>query len=213
MVQIIQAQDIDLRYLIENFGILVVEDNQFFREWQEDLPEISDSDKQLLDKVKAGYLNLLNYPPLLEDVVRMAVLDPILFIADFYLAPFYVKSEQSIDISEEDDGVIIRGRIDTLVLKNQLWVMVIESKRASYSIEAGLAQMLAYMLGNPNSEKPCYGMITSGGTFIFIKLVKEESPKYATSKLFATRNPGDLYSVLKILKRLNQIVIGLTLDC
>lgn len=213
MVQIIQAQDIDLRYLIENFGILLVEDNQFFREWQEDLPEISDSDKQLLDKVKAGYLNLLNYPPLLEDVVRMAVLDPILFIADFYLAPFYVKSEQSIDISEEDDGVIIRGRIDTLVLKNQLWVMVIESKRASYSIEAGLAQMLAYMLGNPNPEKPCYGMITSGGTFIFIKLVKEESPKYATSKLFATRNPGDLYSVLKILKRLSQIVIGLTLDC
>lgn len=213
MVQIIQAQDIDLRYLIENFGILVVEDNQFFREWQEDLPEISDSDKQLLDKVKAGYLNLLNYPPLLEDVVRMAVLDPILFIADFYLAPFYVKSEQSIDISEEDDGVIIRGRIDTLVLKNQLWVMVIESKRASYSIEAGLAQMLAYMLDNPNPEKPCYGMITSGGTLIFVKLVKEESPKYATSKLFATRNPGELYSVLKILKRLSQIVIGLTLDC
>ena len=208
MVQIIQAQDIDLRYLIENFGLQLVEDNQFFQEWQEDLPEISDSDKQLLDKVKAGYLNLLNYPPLLEDVVRMAVLDPILFIGDFYLAPFYVKSEQSIDISEEDDGIIIRGKIDTLVLKNQLWVMVIESKRASYSIEAGLAQMLAYMLGNPNPEQPCYGMITSGGTFIFVKLVKEESPNYATSKLFATRNPGDLYSVLKILKRLSQIVIS-----
>lgn len=65
MVQIIQAQDIDLRYLIENFGLQLVEDNQFFREWQEDVPELSDSDKQLLDKVKAGYLNLLNYPPLL----------------------------------------------------------------------------------------------------------------------------------------------------
>jgi hypothetical protein len=138
----------------------------------------------------------------------MAVLDPILFIGNFYLAPFYVKSEQSIDIVEEDDGVIIRGRIDTLVLKNQLWVMVIESKRASYSIEAGLAQMLAYMLGNPNPEKPSYGMITSGGTFIFVKCVQENYPKYATSNLLATRNPGDLYSVLKILKRLSQIVIS-----
>lgn len=138
----------------------------------------------------------------------MAVLDPILFIGDFYLTPFYVKSEQSIDIFEEDDGVIIKGRIDTLVLKNQLWLMVIESKRASYSIEAGLAQMLAYMLSNPNPEKPSYGMITSGGTFIFVKLVKEKPPKYATSKLFATRNPGDLYSVLRILKRLSQIVIS-----
>ncbi len=210
MVQIIQAQDIDLRYLLENYRLQLVEDNQFFTEWQEDLPDLSDSDKQQLDKVKAGYLNLLNYPPLLEDVVRMAVLDPILFIGDFYLAPFYVKSEQSIDIVEEDDGVIIRGRIDTLVLKNQLWVMVIESKRASYSIEAGLAQMLAYMLGNPNPEKPSYGMITSGGTFIFVKCVQEDYPKYATSNLLATRNPGDLYSVLKILKRLSQIVIR---DC
>lgn len=208
MVQIIQAQDIDLRYLIENYRLQLVEDNQFFPEWQEDLPDLSDSDKQQLDKVKAGYLNLLNYPPLLEDVVRMAVLDPILFIGNFYLAPFYVKSEQSIDIVEEDDGVIIRGRIDTLVLKNQLWVMVIESKRASYSIEAGLAQMLAYMLGNPNPEKPSYGMITSGGTFIFVKCVQEDYPKYATSNLLATRNPGDLYSVLKILKRLSQIVIS-----
>ncbi|MEQ8973082.1 MAG: restriction endonuclease subunit R [Coleofasciculus sp. C1-SOL-03] len=208
MVQIIQAQDIDLRYLIENYRLQRVEDNQFFPEWQEDLPDLSDSDKQQLDKVKAGYLNLLNYPPLLEDVVRMDVLDPILFIGDFYLAPFYVKSEQSIDIVEEDDGVIIRGRIDTLVLKNQLWVMVIESKRASYSIEAGLAQMLAYMLGNPNPEKPSYGMITSGGTFIFVKCVQENYPKYATSNLLATRNPGDLYSVLKILKRLSQIVIS-----
>lgn len=208
MVQIIQAQDIDLRYLIENYRLQLVENNQFFPEWQEDLPDLSDSEKQQLDKVKAGYLNLLNYPPLLEDVVRMAVLDPILFIGDFYLAPFYVKSEQSIDIIEEDDGVIIRGRIDTLVLKNQLWVMVIESKRASYSIEAGLAQMLAYMLGNPNPEKPSYGMITSGGTFIFVKCVQEDYPKYATSNLLATRNPGDLYSVLKILKRLSQIVIS-----
>jgi len=106
MVQIIQAQDIDLRYLIENYGLQLVEYSLFFPEWQEDLPELSDSDKQQLDKVKAGYLNRLNYPPLLEDVVRMAVLDPILFIGDFYLAPFYVKSEQSIDIVEEDDGVL-----------------------------------------------------------------------------------------------------------
>jgi hypothetical protein len=62
------------------------------------------------------------------------------------------------------------------------------------------------MLGNPNPEKPKFGMITTGGSFIFVKLVKEETPRYATSKLFATRNPGDLSSVLKVLKRLSQIV-------
>jgi hypothetical protein len=209
MVQTIQAKDVDLRYLITNFGIQFVEDEQFFREWQDDLSEITDLEKQLLDKVKAGYLNLLNYPPLLEDVVRMAVLDPILFIGDFYLSPFYVKSEQPIDIAEKDDDVIIKGRIDTLVLKDQFWVMVIESKQAAFSIEEGLAQILAYMLGNPNPDQPSFGMITTGGSFVFIKLVKGAIPRYATSRVFITRNPGnELYSVFRILKRLSQIVIS-----
>lgn len=209
MVQIIQAKDIDLRYLINNFGLQLVQDDQFFSEWQENIPEITDLDKQLLDKVKAGYFNLLNYPPLLEDVIRMAILDPLLFIGDFYLAPFYVKSEESVDIAVEDGGTIVKGKIDTLVLKDQFWVMTIESKRASFSIEAGLSQILAYMLANPHSEKPSFGMITTGGSFIFIKLVKGETPQYATSDIFDIRNRGnELYSVLSILKKLSQLVIS-----
>lgn len=206
MVQL-QAKEITLRDLIINFGIQLVEDEQFFREWQDKLPEITDIDQQLLDKVKAGYINLLNYPPLLEDIVKMAVLDPILFIGDFYLSPFYVKSEEYINIISDDEGVIVKGRIDTLVLKDQFWLMVIESKKTAFSIEEGLAQILAYMLGNPNPEQPSFGMIATGSSFVFIKLVKDEIPQYAVSKGFLTRNPGnELYDVLRILKRLCQLV-------
>jgi hypothetical protein len=206
MTQTIQAKDIDLRYLIDNFGIQLVLDDQFFREWQENLPEITNLDKQLLDKVKAGYFNLLNYPPLLEDVVRMAIIDPILFIGDFYLNPFYVKSEESVDIAVPDEDIIIKGRIDTLVFQNKLWVMVIESKKASFSIEEGLAQILAYMLSSSNSDKICFGMIATGSEFIFLKLVKTTLPSYALSKGFLMRNPGnELYDVLRILKSLIQI--------
>jgi len=209
MVQTIPAKDVDLRYLIDNFGLQLVQDDHFFREWQENLPEITDLDKQLLDRVKAGYFNLLNYPPLLEDVVRMAILDPILFIGNLYLAPFYVKSEESIDIALEDNAAIIKGKIDTLVLKDQFWVMVIESKKAAFSIEEGLAQILAYMLGNPYPDQPSFGMITTGGSFIFLKLVKGKTPQYGTSDIFDIRNRGNsLYSVLKILKRLSELVIS-----
>lgn len=209
MVQTIQAQNVDLRDLINKFGLQFVEDLQFFPEWQENLPELTDLEKQQLDKVKAGYINLLNYPPLLEEVVKMSVLDPILFIGDFYLAPFYVKTEQSITITSEDEEVIINGRLDVLVLKDQFWVMAIESKKFSFSIEAGRAQILAYMLANPHSEKPSFGMITTGGSFIFLKLVKGERPHYGLSKTFATLNPdNELYDVLRILKRLCQLVIN-----
>lgn len=207
MVQTITAKEITLRYLIDNFGIQLVTNDEFFREWQDELPEISDLERQLLDKVKAGYFNLLTYPPLLEDGIRMAILDPILFIGDFYLSPFNVTSEKSVELALEDEGVIITGRIDTLILKNQFWVMVIESKMASFSIEAGLAQILSYMLTNPHPDKPCFGLITNGGSFIFIKLVKEEIPRYATSNIFEIRNQGNqLYDVFKIFKRLSQLI-------
>ena len=84
MVQTIQSQKIELNDLIEKFGLERTYDEQIFQEWQDNLPEITDLDKQLLDKVKAGYFNLLNYPPLLESVVRIAIVDPILFIGDFF---------------------------------------------------------------------------------------------------------------------------------
>lgn len=207
MVQTIPAKDVTLQDLTTQFNLQLVRDEQFFREWHEDLPEVSDLEKQMLDRVQAGYFNLLNYSPLLENAIKLAVLSPILYLADFYLYPFHIKSEQSVQITAEDEGTIVEGKIDVLVLRERLWVMVIESKKASFSVVAGLAQILAYMLANPDSEKPSFGMITTGGSFVFIKLVKGETPRYATSKVFELLNPGnDLYSVLSILKRLSQIV-------
>jgi hypothetical protein len=49
MVQTIQAKQIDLRYLITHFGIQFVEDEQFFRECVDDLPAVTELDKQLLE--------------------------------------------------------------------------------------------------------------------------------------------------------------------
>jgi hypothetical protein len=208
MVQTVLAKDVSLIELKNLFGLQLNRDEDFFREWQDNLPELTESEKQLLDKVQAGYFNLLQYPPMLENVVRMSILDPVLFIGNFYLSPFYITSEKSIEISTLDEGRIIKGSLDTLVLKDRFWVMVIESKRANFSIEAGLAQILAYMLANPDGEKPNFGMITTGGSFIFLKLVQGEFPQYATSKTYQLLNPhNDLYKVLGILKHLCELVL------
>ncbi|MEG3900481.1 restriction endonuclease subunit R [Microcoleus sp. B4-C5] len=209
MVQKIQAKNVTLEELKTVLDLQLVTDDQFFREWQDELPEITDFQKRQLDQIKAGYFNLLEYPPMLEKTISLSIVSPLLFAGEFYLHPFYIKPEKSVEISEEDEGVIIKGSLDTLVFKEQLWLMVIESKRVSFSIEAGLAQILAYMLANPNPDKPSYGMIATGGSFIFVKLVNGESPRYSTSKGYLTRNPGnELYDVLRILKRLTQLVIS-----
>lgn len=212
MVQVLQAKDATLRDLIDSFGLQRVQDSQFFQEgqffqeWQENLPEVTELERQYLDRVKAGYLNLIEYPPLLEKTIQFSIVSPILFLANFFLPPFHVRAEESIEISAEDEGILIRGQLDILLLKEQLWLLVIESKRASFSIEAGLAQLLAYMLANPQTDQPGFGVITSGGSFTFVKLAYGKFPQYSTSKIFELRNPGnELYDVFRILKRISQL--------
>jgi hypothetical protein len=84
--------------------------------------------------------------------------------------------------------------------------MIIESKRVIYSVEVGLPQLLAYLMANPHQNQPNYGMLTNGSEFLFVKLLWINKPLYGTSRLFAMRNAGDLYEVLKILKHLCKLI-------
>lgn len=206
MVQTIQARNVTLLELERKFGIQLVRDNEFFREWQDNLPEISDAEKQRLDRYQESYFNLIKYPPMLENTVKMVMLSPLLELAGFYLPPFHIKSEKSVEISAVDEGVTVKGDIDVLVLSEQLWIAVIESKQASFSLEAGKAQLLAYMLAL-QPDKPAFGLLTNGANFRFFKLVKGTNPQYALSKMFDIFNPGnDLYGVLSVLKRLGELI-------
>ncbi|MEG4580028.1 restriction endonuclease subunit R [Microcoleus sp. MON1_C5] len=205
-MQKLQIRDINLCYLIDNFGLQRVRNSEYFREWQEKLPEVTDSEKQLLDRVQDIYFNLVDTPPVWENAVNLTIISPILFIAGLYESPFQVKAEKSIAIQEEDEGRIIEGRIDILIMKANLWVTVIESKQLSFSSDEALAQLLTYMLADPNPETPTFGMIATGANFNFVKLVRGETPQYARSAELVISNPGnELYRVLQILKRLSQL--------
>ncbi|HEY9850109.1 MAG TPA: type I restriction endonuclease [Leptolyngbyaceae cyanobacterium] len=204
MTQTIPAQIIELHDLIENFGLQRIEDEQFFREWQDNLPELNDLEKLALDDVKRDYFHLAEYP-MLEPIVKMVVLSPLLKLAGFYRPPFYLSAEKEVRIAFEDEGITITGRLDILVFTPEFWILVVESKRAKLSLETGIPQALAYMLGNPNPDKPAFGFVTNGSEFRFLKLTREGPPKYATSYLFSLDRGDDIYIVLKVLKRLAQL--------
>jgi hypothetical protein len=206
MTQTLLARNVDIRNLIDQFGLQLVRDEQFFTEWQENLPQLTAQEKQFLDKVREGLFNLIQYPPYLEKAVQISVLSPLLFLADFFLPPFHIRAEQSTEIVSEDEGVAIRGQLDLIILKENFWVLVIESKELSYSPQLGLAQLLSYMLANPASDRPCFGMLTNGASFTFLKLSKENPPQYAMSDQYDVLNQGnELYPVLQIMKRLSQL--------
>lgn len=93
-----------------------------------------------------------------------------------------------------------------MIFKPESWVTVIEAKCTKYALAAGITQVLAYMLANPNPEQPILGFITNGNEFKFLNMITTKPPKYAQSYTFALDNKDDLYTVLIILKRINQTI-------
>lgn len=184
-----------------------VEDAQFFSEWQENLPNLSELEQQRLERVKAIYANL-STRSVLENTVKMAIVSPLLDLAGFYLPPFYINTEQEVLLCAEDEGKPIKGRIDVLVLQEQFWVLVIESKRAEFSLKVGIPPALTYMLSTPTPTRPLYGMVTNGSNFLFLKLLRRQPPQYTRSKTFDLEEGTELYTVLQVLKRLACTING-----
>ena len=205
MPSTLPAEKVTLYDLEQRFQLQQRDAAQFFPEWQQELLPLTESEQQRLDRVKAIYANLARRS-VLENTVKMAIVSPLLDLAGFYLPPFYISTEEEVQIQAEDDGIAIRGRIDVLVLKEAFWLLVIESKRAEFSLRVGIPQALTYMLATPSPERPLYGLVTNGSNFVFLKLVQQDTPFYARSKEFLLEEDGQLGQVLQILKRLAALV-------
>ena len=202
-MQTIQAKNLNLSQLEENFGLIRSPDAQFFPEWQLDLPELSESEKQTLDEVKVEFA-YLSQQDVLEPIVKLVVLSPLLRMAGFFLPPFRITAEKQVELVTEDEELVVRGLIDLLVFRDQIWVVTIEAKRAD-SLKVALPQVLLYMMASPSRHSTQFGLVTNGSEFRFVKLLKQETPLYATSKLMAIDDNEDLYTVAQVLKRLGQL--------
>jgi hypothetical protein len=197
----IQAEALTLYDLEQKFSLQQHRDRQFFTEWQEPLPPLTDLEKQRLTRTQEQYFHLSSRP-ILEEMVKMVIVSPLLDLAGFYNPPFYSVSEKSIKLSVKDDQTTIRGKIDVLVIQDQLWILVIESKRSGLSLEPGIPQALTYMLASPQRQRPLYGMVTNGSNFIFLKLTHQKTPSYSLSEEFTLRRSEDLFTVTRVLKQL-----------
>ncbi len=198
-------RDISLYELEEKFG-LQLNTAHSFTEWLDNLPSLTDVEKQSLERVRSNYVNLTKHRPMSEEAVKMVVLSPFLDLAGFYQPPFEIETETSIEISAEDDGVLVKGSIDVLVLQKRLWILVIESKSTKFDVMTALPQALAYMLDDPNSEKPTFGLLVNGREFVFVKLIQQGRPQYARSNALSIEREDELEHVLSVLKHLGQLL-------
>jgi hypothetical protein len=186
----------------EKLGIQLADEPTFFHEWLDSPNNLSDSDHQRLDQIRRNYLYQSSAGILLEETIKMVLLSPLLELAGFYQAPSKFRAEVSVAIEAiGDNDEILRGRIDALVLQDRLWIVLIESKKATFDLELALPQTLAYMAASPQPQQPLFGLIVNGSSYLFVKLLNN---RYGTSDLFATRpqHHNNLYEVLSILRHL-----------
>ncbi|MEH1888198.1 MAG: type I restriction endonuclease subunit R [Nostoc sp.] len=189
------------------FGLARIEDEQFFPEWSEELPKITEAEKTPLDVLRRRYLYHRGEGDLLEGTVMLLVVSPLLAVAGFYDPPFKIAAESSVELVLNDGEEVLRGRIDVLVLQNQLWVIVSESKKTTLSVWSALPPTLAYLMANPHPEKPVFAILTNEDDILFIKLTQTPTPRYDLSRVFALfTSVREVYEILQILKGIGQAI-------
>jgi hypothetical protein len=186
------------------FGLSYTDDPLFFPEWSSDLPELSTAEQQRLDLIKQRFLYHRQHGHFLEGAVNFIVIAPLLEMAGFYDPPFYLRSEASIRLEIKDDrDTVYQGRIDSLIVQEHFWIVLVESKRTSFSVDVALPQAIAYMAANPTAEQPTFGLVSNGAYSIFVKLHQSQ---YSFSDDFSlNRHRNELHDVLKVLNRLKTL--------
>ncbi|MEQ9668895.1 MAG: type I restriction endonuclease subunit R [Coleofasciculus sp. G2-EDA-02] len=184
------------------------DDERFFSEWVDNLPELDEREQAGVARIKQRYDYHRGDGLLLEGTINLVVVSPLLELAGFLDPPFRIRSPYGVGLELDDPEETIRGFIDTLVVQEQLWILVIESKRTSIPVPAALPQLLAYMLASPQGGSSAFGMATNGDEFVFLKLSQGDSPEYDVSRTFSLfPRRHELGEVLRILKRLGQAVV------
>jgi hypothetical protein len=207
-----------------SFGAVQSSDRNFFTEWRTDLPSLSETEVLALDLLQGRFRYQRKTGPVAEGAVNAIVISPLLALAGFYDAPFHLRSEASVEVevrcemddeSDECQSETLRGRIDFLVLQDQFWQVVIESKETTFDLEMGIPQLLTYMMAAPLRQTVLFGMVTNGNHFMFVKLrrfpVQEALPtpqaEYSFSNTFSMlSDQNQIQDVLRILKRIGAIV-------
>ena len=195
----------------QRFSLKRTEDPDFFPEWQTNLPHLTDGELRDLAILQQRYDYQRSQGQLLEGTVLLLLASPLLALAGFYDAPFQVRAEESVRLTLADSEETLQGRLDIVVILDQIWVVVVESKKTALSVWSALPQTLAYLQAAP--QQPSFGLMTNGDEFVFVKLGRvnggsTEPRVYDLSRVFALlSSPRDLQEVLRILKGLGQGLI------
>ncbi|HIK40864.1 type I restriction endonuclease subunit R [Thermoleptolyngbya sp. M55_K2018_002] len=193
----------NLKEAQERFNLQLAESADFFIEWFTELPGLTHAETAALDRLKQRYQYYAADGSITEGTVDVILVSPLLELLGLCDPPYKIRAEKYVQIEIEDGDRRLQGLIDVLVVQDQLWLVLIESKRFGFSVLQALPQTLAYLSAAPQSDRPVYGLITTGEDYLFVKL-DGRSRQYDLSDKFTltTRRDNQLYTVAQVIKRL-----------
>ena len=179
----------------------------FFPEWLGPFPDLSSREIEVCDRLRTRYQYYQAEGAITESTVNLIIIAPILELLGLYDPPHLIKGEKYIKFEIEDKDQILDGLIDILVMRDQLWLILLETKRYGFSVLQALPQTLTYMMSSVSTasmDAPVsYGLITTGEDYLFVKL-DPQAREYDVSDKFtlSTRRGNQLHTVIQILHHL-----------
>ncbi|NEQ97426.1 MAG: type I restriction endonuclease subunit R [Cyanothece sp. SIO2G6] len=173
----------------------------FFPEWVGPFPDLTLAEIEGCDRLRTRYQYYQAEGAITESTVNLIMVAPILEMLHLYDPPYLIRGEKYIKIEIEDQDQILDGLIDILILQNQMWFILLETKRYGFSVMQALPQTLTYMMSSTGNSEIMYGLITTGEDYLFVKL-NRQSREYDLSDKFtlSTRRENQLHNVIQILK-------------
>ncbi|MGB0561511.1 MAG: type I restriction endonuclease [Spirulinaceae cyanobacterium] len=184
--------------LHDRLGLQRAKTPEFFSEWQKVTVDLSEDLTRFLQQLQQRYTYYYEAGLLTEGTVLLSIVAPLLEHLGCHEPPFFVRSELPVQLEVVDRDEVYRGRIDVLIVREQLWVLTVEAKRAKFAADLALPQCLAYLAAAP--EQPSFGLVTNGSDFIFCKLEHEQ---------YDFSEPFSLLSRRDRLAEVAAIVLGL----
>lgn len=182
------------------------QDPAFFTDWFENLPDLIEQEKSLLDHYRDRYFYYAEDGAISEGTVNLIMMAPLLELLKLYDPPYKIRSEEPVRIELADKDTVLQGVIDALVVQQQFWVIIIEAKSYGFNVSLAVPQALTYMCG---SARPGihFGLVTNGEDYVFVKL-DDTTQQYGLSRKFTLSNPqhNELWDVVRVMKRLIQCI-------
>jgi hypothetical protein len=174
----------------EKLELAVTADPLFFVEWRQELPELTIEEVGMIDRLQARFAAHRYRGTVAKGAVEKLLLSPLLDLVGLYKTnqnepEFEIRTEQSVVFEVVDGDEVLRGRMDTLIVRDNFWVLVVEVKRtimAALVVPQALACMLTNMMCGPLPRQPVFGMVSNGEEFIFLKVGAGAVSQYSTSR-------------------------------